>query len=66
MSGKRSPRRLMGLPAEKTSEYLLLAFKHAGGSVIVLAALSWESLTLTITPHRDVMAEVCEPFFLFF
>lgn len=65
MSAKRSPHRLMGLPAEKTSEYLLLAFKHGGGSVIVLAALSWESLTLTITPHSAVMAKVYEAFYLF-
>lgn len=37
--------------------------KRGGGSVIVLAAISWDSLGLTITPHGFVMAEVYEAIF---
>lgn len=56
---KCSPCILKGSPAEKAGEYLLSTVKHGGGSVIVLAALSWDSLALRITPHSAVMAEVC-------
>lgn len=44
----------------KTSGYVLSRVKHGGGSLIVLAALLWDSLPLTITPHSPVMAEVWE------
>lgn len=37
--------------------------KRGGGSVIVLAAISWDSLEPTITPHGFVMAEVYEAIF---
>lgn len=50
----------MSLPAEKTSVCLLSTVKHGGGSVIALAALSRDSLGLTITPHSGVMAKVYE------
>ena len=38
----------------------LSTVKHRGGSIIALAAISWDSLGLTITPHRCVMAKVYE------
>lgn len=39
---------------------LLSTVKRGGGSVIALAAISWDSLGLTITAHRRVMAKVYE------
>lgn len=50
----------MSLPAEKTRMCLLSTVKHGGGSVIALAAVSWDSLGLTITPHSGVMTKVYE------
>lgn len=48
---------LMDLPAEETRRCMLLSVIHGGGCIIVLTAISWDSLGLTITPQGCVMAE---------
>lgn len=53
----------MSLPAEKTRMCLLSTVKHGGGSVIALAAVSWDSLGLTITPHSGVMPRCMRQFY---
>lgn len=50
----------MDLTAEKARRCLLSTVKHGGGSIMVLAAISWESLGPMITSHGCVMAKVYE------
>lgn len=54
--------RLFLHPAE--NKCLLSTVKHSGGSRIALAAISWDSLGLTISPHRCVIAKVYETILL--